>query len=110
MCPSPVPLALIGYLAAAFCTYFFRDPPRVTPLREGLVVSPADGKLQMIENAPPPPELQMGDAPLTRVSIFLNVFDVHVNRIPVGGRITGHAYRPGKFFNAVFHPPLSKWH
>jgi phosphatidylserine decarboxylase len=96
-----LPLALIGLLAACFCTYFFRDPPRVTPVRGGLVVSPADGKLQLIEQAAPPPELQMGDEPLTRVSVFLNVFDVHVNRIPVGGRITGHAYRPGKFFNAV---------
>lgn len=96
-----LPLMWIGLIAAAFCTYFFRDPPRVTPVREGLVVSPADGRLQMIERAAPPSELQMGDAPLTRVSVFLNVFDVHVNRIPIAGRITGHAYRPGKFFNAA---------
>lgn len=95
------PLFWLGFLATAFCTYFFRDPPRVTPEREGLIVSPADGRLQMIEKAPPPPELEMGDKPLVRVSVFLNVFDVHVNRVPIGGTITGAFYRPGKFLNAA---------
>jgi phosphatidylserine decarboxylase len=95
------PLFWLGFLATAFCVYFFRDPPRVTPTREGLVISPADGRLEMIEQAPPPPELEMGDEPLTRVSVFLNVFDVHVNRVPLGGVVEGLSYRPGKFLNAA---------
>jgi len=95
------PLFWLGFLATAFCVYFFRDPPRVTPTREGLIVSPADGRLEMIEQAPPPPELEMGDEPLTRVSVFLNVFDVHVNRVPLGGVVEGLSYRPGKFLNAA---------
>jgi len=95
------PLFWLGFLATTFCVYFFRDPPRVTPTREGLVVSPADGRLEMIEQAPPPPELEMGDEPLTRVSVFLNVFDVHVNRVPLGGVVEGLSYRPGKFLNAA---------
>ncbi len=96
-----VPLFWLGLILAAFCTYFFRDPPRVTPERAGLIVSPADGMLQAIETAAPPPELGMGDTPLTRVSVFLNVFDVHVNRIPIGGKITALSYRQGKFLNAA---------
>ena len=95
------PLFWLGFLATAFCVYFFRDPPRVTPTREGLIVSPADGRLEMIGQAPPPPELEMGDEPLTRVSVFLNVFDVHVNRVPLGGVVEGLSYRPGKFLNAA---------
>ena len=95
------PLFWLGLLLTAFCTYFFRDPPRVTPQREGLMVSPADGMLQAIEEAAPPAELAMGDEPRTRISVFLNVFDVHVNRVPVGGEITGLNYRPGKFLNAA---------
>ncbi len=95
------PLFWLGMLGVAFCTYFFRDPPRVTPQRPGLVVSPADGKVQLIERAPPPPELGMGDEPLERISIFLNVFNVHVNRTPMGGTITKMHYRPGKFLNAA---------
>ena len=95
------PLFWVGMLLVAFCTYFFRDPPRVTPQRAGLLVSPADGMVQMIEPAAPPPELEMPDKPLTRISIFLNVFDVHVNRVPVGGRISALSYRPGAFLNAA---------
>lgn len=94
------PLAAIGCVLTAWCAYFFRNPDRVTPAREGLVISPADGKVQMIEKAAPPPELEMGAAPRTRVSIFMNVFNVHVNRIPVDGTIEKLAYRPGKFLNA----------
>ena len=94
------PLFFVGLLALCFCTYFFRDPPRVTPQRAGLLVSPADGRLQLIEKAPPPAELGMGEEPLTRISIFLNVFDVHINRVPIGGVISGLSYRPGKFLNA----------
>jgi phosphatidylserine decarboxylase len=84
----------------AWCTYFFRDPPRVTPTRSGLVVSPADGVVQMIQPAVPPEELGLGRQPLTRISVFMNVFDVHVNRTPVSGTVANLAYRPGKFFNA----------
>lgn len=94
------PLFMPGALLTAWCTYFFRDPERVTPMRKGLVVSPADGVVQLIEKAAPPSELDMGGEPLTRVSIFMNVFNVHVNRIPVDGTINRLSYRPGKFFNA----------
>lgn len=86
---------LTGWIA-----YFFRDPDRVTPTRAGLVVSPADGRVQLIMDAAPPPELAMGDEPMTRISVFLNVFDVHVNRFPVDGRVCAAHYRPGKFLNA----------
>jgi len=84
----------------AWCAYFFRNPDRVTPVREGLVISPADGVVQMIQPAAPPPELDMGGEPLTRISVFMNVFNVHVNRAPVDGKIEKLAYRPGKFLNA----------
>jgi phosphatidylserine decarboxylase len=94
------PLGWIGLVATAWCIYFFRDPPRVTPVRPGLVVSPADGVVQMIQPAVPPPELGLPPQPLARVSVFMNVFDVHVNRSPVDGVVTGMAYRPGAFFNA----------
>ena len=83
-----------------WCAYFFRDPWRVTPLREGLVVAPADGRVVAVGHAPPPAELEMGDAPMLRIAIFLNVLDVHVNRMPMSGRIAKRVYRPGKFLNA----------
>ncbi|CAK0744409.1 Phosphatidylserine decarboxylase proenzyme [uncultured Gammaproteobacteria bacterium] len=91
----------VGGIATLWCAYFFRDPPRVTPTRPGLLVSPADGKVLMITTAPPPFELGMGKAPLTKVSIFLNVFDVHINRAPIAGVVEGLTYRPGKFLNAA---------
>jgi len=94
------PFLFIGGVLTAWCAYFFRNPDRITPVREGLVISPADGVVQMIESAAPPPELEMGDTPLTRVSIFMNVFNVHVNRSPIDGTIAKLAYRPGKFLNA----------
>ena len=94
------PLGWLGTLATLWCAYFFRDPPRVTPLHEGLVVAPADGKVSQVVNAVPPPEMGLGLAPLARVSIFMSVFDVHVNRSPVGGRIERRVYRPGKFLSA----------
>jgi phosphatidylserine decarboxylase len=95
-----LPLGALGAMLTAWCVYFFRDPPRVTPTRAGLVVSPADGIVQMIQQAPPPPEIGFGTAPLTRISVFMNVFDVHVNRVPADGTVAGLAYRAGKFFNA----------
>ena len=95
------PLGWLGALATAWCVFFVRDPDRVTPARGNLVVSPADGLVQMIQPAVPPSELGMTPGPLTRVSVFLNVFDVHVNRVPADGVVTRLAYRPGKFFNAA---------
>ncbi|MGJ4889207.1 phosphatidylserine decarboxylase [Bradyrhizobium sp. HKCCYLRH3099] len=94
------PLGWIGTLLTVWCALFFRDPIRVTPQREGLVVAPADGKISMITRALPPAELGLGDRPLLRVSIFMSVFNVHVNRAPVAGRIEKIAYRPGAFINA----------
>jgi phosphatidylserine decarboxylase len=85
-----------------WCIAFFRDPERKTPDAPGLIICPADGKLLPIIDAVPPAELGMGDAPRPRLSIFMNVFNVHVNRNPVSGSITALAYRPGKFFNASF--------
>ena len=95
-------LGLAGAGLAAWCIYFFRDPERVPPEAPNLIVSPADGVIQAITEAAPPPELEMGEAPHPRVSIFLNIFDVHVNRVPAAGDITRVAYHPGKFFNASF--------
>ena len=94
------PLGWIGVGLTVWCYYFFRDPERQTPVREGLMVSPADGVISLIEPAVPPVELGMGDQPLTRVSVFMNVFNCHVNRAPIAGRITKISYRPGKFLNA----------
>jgi phosphatidylserine decarboxylase len=94
------PLGWIAAVLTLWCAYFFRDPQRVTPLREGLVVSPADGVVSFAGFAAPPPELGLGDRPLQRVSIFMSVFDCHVNRAPVAGRVTKVAYKPGLFLNA----------
>jgi len=94
------PLGWIGVGLTVWCYYFFRDPPRVTPTREGLMVSPADGVVSLLEPAVPPAELGLGDKPMTRVSVFMSVFNCHVNRLPCAGRISKVAYRPGKFLNA----------
>ena len=94
------PLGWIGVVLTAWCAYFFRDPERVTPGESGLVISPADGMVLLFEDAPPPLELGMGDGVRSRVSIFMNVFNVHVNRIPAHGVIEKISYRPGRFFNA----------
>lgn len=94
------PLFWVGLVLTVWCYYFFRDPVRVVPLRDGLVVSPADGVVSLIQPAVPPAELGMEAAPLTRVSIFMNVFNCHVNRAPVPGTVGAVAYRPGKFLNA----------
>lgn len=93
-------LGWIGVGLTIWCYYFFRDPERVSPTRPGLILSPADGVVSLIEKAVPPEELGMADVPLTRVSVFMSVFNCHVNRTPVAGEVTGVAYRPGKFFNA----------
>ena len=94
------PLGLVGVVLTAWCAYFFRDPERVTPGESGLVISPADGMVLSFEDAPPPLELGMGDGVHPRISIFMNVFNVHVNRIPAHGVIEKISYRPGRFFNA----------
>ncbi len=94
------PLGWIGAVLTVWCAYFFRDPVRVTPQRDGLVVSPADGYVCSVGRFVPPPELGLGDEPMQRVSVFMSVFDCHVNRAPVAGRITRIAYKPGLFVNA----------
>jgi phosphatidylserine decarboxylase len=94
------PLGWIGLGLTVWCYYFFRDPARVTPTREGLMVSPADGIVSLLEAAVPPAELGLGDRPMMRVSVFMSVFNCHVNRMPLAGRILAVAYRPGKFLNA----------
>ena len=93
-------LGWIGVGLTVWCYYFFRDPERVTPTRPGLIISPADGVVSLIEPAVPPAELGLPDEALTRVSVFMNVFNCHVNRVPIAGEITAIAYRPGKFLNA----------
>jgi len=85
-----------------WCVAFFRDPERKTPEEPGLIICPADGVLLPIVEAAPPLELGMGEAPRPRLSVFMNVFNVHVNRNPVSGSIVAKSYRPGKFFNASF--------
>ncbi|MEO5705861.1 MAG: phosphatidylserine decarboxylase [Alteraurantiacibacter sp.] len=93
---------------SVFIFAFFRDPERVVPQGENLIVSPADGLVSLIVQVPPPPELQgddssgrgLGFEPVTRVSIFMSVFDVHINRAPVSGTLQRIVYIPGKFLNA----------
>ncbi len=94
------PLGWIGVGLTVWCYYFFRDPKRAVPQGAGLIVSPADGVISLIERAVPPPELGMGPEALLRVSVFMSVFNCHVNRAPVAGTIGAMAYRPGKFLNA----------
>jgi phosphatidylserine decarboxylase len=94
------PLGWLATLATLWCVYFFRDPPRVTPVREGIVVAPADGRVSQVANAVPPKELNLGERPLPRLSIFMSVFDCHVNRSPVAGRIERIVYRAGRFLSA----------
>jgi phosphatidylserine decarboxylase len=95
---------VLGWLAALitlYIAYFFRDPDRVTPLRDGLVIAPADGKISAIETVVPPSELGLGSEQRLRISIFLSVLDVHINRSPVAGRIVRSNYIPGAFLNAA---------
>ena len=94
------PLGWLGVLLTIWCIYFFRDPPRRVPAIEGAVVAPADGKVLPFRRVVPPPELALGEDPCLRVSIFMNIFNVHVNRIPLSGRIVKLHYVKGKFFNA----------
>ena len=93
-------LAWLGVILTAWCAYFFRDPERVTPLSKTLVISPADGRVSSIVEVIPPPELDLPRELHTRISVFMNVFDVHVNRSPMDGRISKLTYVPGAFLNA----------
>ncbi len=94
------PLGWLGTLATAWCAYFFRDPHRVTPVREGLIIAPADGRVSQLALAVPPLELNMEKKPVPRVSIFMSVFDCHINRSPVSGHIDRIVYRHGSFISA----------
>ena len=94
------PVGWIGVIATLWCAYFFRDPQRVTPIRAGIAVAPADGRVCQIVSLVPPAELELGERPLPRVSIFMSVFDCHINRSPVAGRIERIVYRAGKFISA----------
>jgi phosphatidylserine decarboxylase len=94
------PFGWVGLIITIWICYFFRDPVRITPQREGLVISPADGRVSMIVQAVPPPELELPSEPMTRISVFMNVFDCHVNRSPVSGTVKKIAYMPGLFLNA----------
>ena len=93
-------LGWIGVILTLWCAWFFRDPARVTPQRTGLVISPADGVVNMITEAVPPAELGLGDEPMPRVSVFMNVFNCHVNRMPVTGTVKKSLYRTGQFLSA----------
>ncbi|MCK0069808.1 phosphatidylserine decarboxylase [Kordiimonas laminariae] len=95
------PLGWVGLVLTAWCVYFFRDPERVIPDEQGVLISPADGTVSAVVEATPPAELGMGSEPRTRISVFLSVFNVHVNRVPAKGKITGLAYVPGKYLNAA---------
>ena len=94
------PIGWIGVICTCWCIYFFRDPVRYTPERAGLIIGTGDGVVQKIEKATPPAELELGSEELTCISIFLNVFNVHVQRVPMNGKITALHYKPGKFLNA----------
>ena len=95
------PLGWLGLVLTVWCFYFFRDPERITPVIDNVVVSPADGIVQMIAKVKAPEELDLGDEMFTRVSVFMSVFNVHVNRAPAQGTITKAVYVPGKFLNAT---------
>jgi len=96
------PLFWLGCGVTVWCYYFFRDPVRVIPQQEGLVLSPADGIVSLIQDVVPPKELELGDSPVTRVSVFMNVFNCHVNRAPIAGTVRRISYHSGKFLNASF--------
>lgn len=94
------PLFYLGILLTGWCALFFRDPKRVTPVSNDLVISPADGKVSLVGNVVPPAELGLGDEPMLRVSVFMNVFNCHVNRAPAKGKINRKVYKKGAFVNA----------
>lgn len=93
-------IAWIGAIATVWCAYFFRNPDRLTPVGDNLIISAADGVVQQITEVKPPQDIGLGDNEMLRISVFLNVFNVHVNRIPASGKILSLQYHPGRFFNA----------
>lgn len=93
-------LGWIFLLLTLWVCYFFRDPERIVPVGDGLIVSPADGRVNLISTVLPPAELDLPSVPMLRISVFMNVFDCHVNRVPVTGRIDQIHYTPGLFLNA----------
>lgn len=94
------PIFWVGLILAAWCVHFFRDPPRVTPVDGALVVSPADGRIASVTITTPPKELGLGEQSRRRVSVFMGLFDCHVNRAPLAGLVKQVVYTPGKFVNA----------
>ncbi|WOC15137.1 phosphatidylserine decarboxylase [Pseudochrobactrum sp. MP213Fo] len=94
------PLFWVGMVLTIWCIYFYRDPQRITPLDDDLVISSADGKVSSVGMSVPPAELDLGSEPMLRICVFMNVFSVHINRAPVRGKITAVMHRPGKFLNA----------
>ncbi|MGB2342783.1 MAG: phosphatidylserine decarboxylase [Gammaproteobacteria bacterium] len=94
------PISIIGFLLTLFTLWFFRDPSRNTPLDSNLIISSADGKVCLIDEACPPTEVSMKQEKMKRVCVFMNVFNVHVNRSPVAGVIKDIVYKEGKFLNA----------
>ena len=94
------PLGWLGTVATLWCVYFFRDPERVSPTRAGILVAPADGRVSRIADALPPKELELGERPLMRISIFMSVFDCHINRSPLAGRVERVVYKEGAFISA----------
>lgn len=94
------PLFWIGLGLTVWCYYFFRNPARSVPQNEGLIVSPADGVVNLIVKSVPPADMNLGDKELTRVTVFMNVFNCHVNRAPIAGKIEAINYHHGKFLNA----------
>lgn len=102
------PLGFLGCLLTLWCAYFFRDPDRITPIQPGLVISPADGIVQMIQPAVPPSELGLDQRPRTRISIFMDVLSVHINRSPVDGEVVATSYRPGKFLMLLWIKPVMR--
>jgi len=94
------PLSFLGIVLTSWCVYFFRDPARVIPLSPDFVISPADGRISFVGAVTPPEELGLGEEQRLRISVFMNVFNCHVNRFPLSGQIKTIIYRPGKFINA----------
>jgi phosphatidylserine decarboxylase len=94
-------MGLIGLVATLWCIFFFRDPERIIPVEENIVISPADGVVTRVDySVEAPDDLGYGDKKFNKITVFLNVFNVHVNRVPVGGTVTKVSYKKGKFLSA----------
>lgn len=102
------PLFWCGLILTVWCAYFFRDPERVIPTDSRFVLSPADGRISCVQLCSPPSELGLDEGEVMRVSVFMNIFECHINRVPISGTIKSITYRPGKFVNAEFDKD-SQW-